>query len=171
MCTGGGGVRQWRSAVFASHTRCCPLSHAAGVLRATCIRHGWCRCEAHVRYVAQLTVPVLIQPREGIEVHRVLRVSASLYTISNTRHGHTLPRDTLGAAFRSARRLTHPVGETVCPHALALRWHRGHARNKHDRGVHPTLNGATVAARWGGIAGGLAVAVACTHQRTCVGGG
>jgi hypothetical protein len=53
-----------------------------------------------VRYVAQLTVPVLIQPREGIEVHRVLRVSASLYTISNTRHGQTLSRDTLGAAFR-----------------------------------------------------------------------
>ena len=37
----------------------------------------------------------------------MLRVSASLYTVSNTRHGQTLPRDTLGAAFRGR---THPDG-------------------------------------------------------------
>jgi hypothetical protein len=50
------------------------------------------------------------------------------------------------------------------PQLLTLRWHRGHARNRHDRGVHPTLNGATVAARWGGRDRGRACCGGSVHS-------
>jgi hypothetical protein len=40
----------------------------------------------------------------------VLRVSPSLSTMSNTPHGQTLPRDTLGAAFHGATALHQPMG-------------------------------------------------------------
>jgi hypothetical protein len=126
----------------------------------------------------------------------VLRVSASLSTISNTRHGQTLITATLGAAFHGATALhginrwaetvlpsrsdaegecltvhdikhttwTNPThchtrrglsrghgvtrhqpmgGNGVAPHALTLRWHRGHARNPHNRSLRSTVNGAT----------------------------
>jgi hypothetical protein len=52
-------------------------------------------------------------------------------------------------ARRMMDSLTHPQHQPV-PQMPSY--------NRHDRGVQPTLNGATVAARWGGIAGGLAVA-------------
>ena len=53
--------------------------------------------------------------RGGIEVHRVLRVSTSLSTISNTSHGQTLHTDTLGAAFHDAHGVhgINPMGGTV----------------------------------------------------------
>ena len=107
----------------------------------------------------------------------MLRVSTSLSAISNTSHGQTLHTDTLGAAFHGATALhgINPMGGNgVCAHALTLRWHRGLARNPHGRGVRSTMDGATAAARWvgaGAIVRGRSEGVACTHQRTCVGGG
>jgi hypothetical protein len=71
----------------------------------------------------------------------VLRVSASLSTISNTRHGQTLLTVTLGAAFHGATAL-HGIntmgGNGVAPHALTLRWHRGQMK---DTCVQPATSG------------------------------
>jgi hypothetical protein len=111
----------------------------------------------------------------------VLRVSTSLSTTPYTRHGQTLHNNTLGAAFHGATAL-HGIkpmgGNGVCPHALTLRWHRGHVCNPHDRGVRSTMDWATEAARWVGAGRDRerdcywrSVGVACTHSRTFVGGG
>ena len=86
----------------------------------------------------------------------MLRVSGSLPTITNARHGQTLCSHTLRAAFHGATRYTTSTRgrKRLCPHALALYWHRGHTLNPHDRGVRLTLDGATAAARCEGPVGG-----------------
>ena len=77
------------------------------------------RAGAGVKHSTPQLAPPLIRPRGGIEVHRVLRVSGSLPTLSNARHGQTLCSHTLRAAFHGPRVTRHqPEGGNGC--ALTL---------------------------------------------------
>jgi hypothetical protein len=94
--------------VFATHTSLLPSpTHRFQVyfeLRAAHDRAGaGVKHSTHV--VRGPTRPSPDSTRGGIEVHRVLRVSTSLSTTSNTRHGQTLHNNTLGAAFNGATAL------------------------------------------------------------------
>jgi hypothetical protein len=166
VCTGGGGVRQQ---CLPPTLRCCPLPHAASRCTSSYVPHttGLVAGVKHSTHVVRgPTCPSPDSTRGGIEVHRVLRVSTSLSTTSNTRHGQTLHNNTLGAAFHGSTAM-HGIkpmgGNGVCPHALTLRWHRGHVCNPRDRRVRSTMDGATEAARWvgaGGVVRGMATGAA-----------
>jgi hypothetical protein len=101
-------------------------------------------CEVEKDVVECVPPRRLKRPVDGGQ--RVLRVSVSLSTISNTRHGHST-RPFANPRRQASSNRNWWVSLSLC---LTPRWCRGRARNPHDRDEHPTpLAALTPRSSWG----------------------